>query len=1034
MESNKILSEFLKVFLNDKKEKVCFVNSYIDCFKDNELLKNCDIFVIDLKDNYSPLAPFLQILQALEPSENQLNENVFPLFLPAFSGYLNNGKVIIRKDDIILGQTFYEIKECRESIIKLIEILKAKKFLILNSQHLSVEAIEIIEELEKSKTKSKFIFSFDITETLTTSKRLTKLFTRIQDKKSYLEIVGDFKIESAKNNKNLSEVFKNFDDLVTVIRNIRAFRAIDQQLSLNNRIIKEINSYQITKKQYRTLIYGIALSFYTANDINNASTYFNMVLNSTEDDVLTVNSLYYLGCTYYEKRDNAKASKYASIVMQKIRNNKDSLMYAYAVKLSYISCARTTQKVLINLYEKACEILKKNDLLTNYVDTILNVPTCYLDEPETLKDKVLYYLFDDLDKFENLKNDYILASVYNDIGIIYGMLKEDDKAQKYYDLSEKLRNKIGELSFIIRQKNLFSYNNLTCAKYKASYEVLKPYTSNFKDLKDFGEITDTLRNIVLPFFYTRNYKNAYTLLNLIIYILKLFNYDKIVNNSYVPEISNIKIYKTVIDIANEDYVRAEFSFNNLISSKNHYSNCLKPFLFYIKAAILLNSNNFDEAIDLFEEGFFYFTSVTEPKEHSEVFILYEFSRLLKKLGYQQDSDIYFKRGFKIAKDSNLTFYTKGKNFLTLEEFDNDFLDLGELNFDPVYLQAFAEKEKITNDLHSKVLDSQFLNRIISISNENDSIKKYVNIVLKSILDYTACESAVYIEETSKKWNFYSVSANGDRITLPENYEYYFNLSNSRKIVRDKISNCYFANLSKFKYRLGFVIIPNEKNKYILDNIPILDIVMSVIQNKLIMKKQQESLITTSTYDSLSGLNNRASLIDFLDITGNKIQRLIQKEKNIPLYTVCFIDLDNFKYYNDNFGHKVGDYMISFFSELLKNSFRHVDFISRFGGDEFVIILPETPPENCKLLAERLYKSLENKNYFIPELESILNRKILIPRNRCLSFSMGICSNFDIPDKADLQEVVKYADIAMYNSKKDGKSKCSIWKKDLYCEL
>ncbi len=296
------------------------------------------------------------------------------------------------------------------------------------------------------------------------------------------------------------------------------------------------------------------------------------------------------------------------------------------------------------------------------------------------------------------------------------------------------------------------------------------------------------------------------------------------------------------------------------------------------------------------------------------------------------------------------------------------------------------------------------------------------------MDYTVCDAVYYIEKTDNSWESQSIVSNSEKKHLPEKNEYYFTLSDSRDFVYDSFTSSYVANLSKYRFTLGFIIVPNEKNKISYENFQTLNIALSIIQNKLIMKMQQESLMTISTVDTLTGLNNRANLIEHIEILEKQISRLEQKNKSVPLYTICFIDLDNFKYYNDSFGHKAGDILLKKFSSLLKDVFRQTDFIARFGGDEFLIIMQGTSTENAKLLAERIYKSLEMNNYFVPDLEHFLNKKLRIPHEKLLNFSMGLCSNFDLDDPKNLTEVIKFADSAMYSSKQSGKGRCTIWKK------
>ena len=175
------------------------------------------------------------------------------------------------------------------------------------------------------------------------------------------------------------------------------------------------------------------------------------------------------------------------------------------------------------------------------------------------------------------------------------------------------------------------------------------------------------------------------------------------------------------------------------------------------------------------------------------------------------------------------------------------------------------------------------------------------------------------------------------------------------------------------------------------------------------------------------LNNRHALQKQLLVDGDRIRRYAKRKSTKIQVSIAFMDLDNFKYYNDTFGHNAGDLFITCFAKLLKNTCRQVDFISRFGGDEFVVVMTDTnETESCRVY-ERLKEALAKEEYFIPQLRNLLGVNTLeIPSNRYLGFSMGICTNYDIEDASDLNAVLKNADKALYHSKETCKGTCTIW--------
>lgn len=165
-----------------------------------------------------------------------------------------------------------------------------------------------------------------------------------------------------------------------------------------------------------------------------------------------------------------------------------------------------------------------------------------------------------------------------------------------------------------------------------------------------------------------------------------------------------------------------------------------------------------------------------------------------------------------------------------------------------------------------------------------------------------------------------------------------------------------------------------------------------------LEKNQEKLRELMLTDPLTGTANRRHLDARLGIELDRMRRY-----NTPL-TVVMADLDNFKAINDIHGHEVGDKVLKATATVIRANLRNTDFVARFGGEEFVILLPETGIEGSKLLAERIRIAVANE--WIPAV------------GHAVTASFGIATT----QRAETaQEVLKRADMAMYQSKRLGKN-------------
>jgi diguanylate cyclase (GGDEF)-like protein len=171
-----------------------------------------------------------------------------------------------------------------------------------------------------------------------------------------------------------------------------------------------------------------------------------------------------------------------------------------------------------------------------------------------------------------------------------------------------------------------------------------------------------------------------------------------------------------------------------------------------------------------------------------------------------------------------------------------------------------------------------------------------------------------------------------------------------------------------------------------------------IENAILFQRTEQLTIT----DDLTKLSNSRYLNIYLS---REIKRC--KRHGIPL-SVIFLDLDGFKSINDQYGHLAGSGTLAEVGAILAEAVRESDILARYGGDEFVVVLPETPPGGALVIAERLRKSIEG--------HAFLQSQGLCAR---ISASFGISS---YPDHALTPEgLIQKADQAMYRVKERDKN-------------
>ncbi len=156
-------------------------------------------------------------------------------------------------------------------------------------------------------------------------------------------------------------------------------------------------------------------------------------------------------------------------------------------------------------------------------------------------------------------------------------------------------------------------------------------------------------------------------------------------------------------------------------------------------------------------------------------------------------------------------------------------------------------------------------------------------------------------------------------------------------------------------------------------------------------------------DGLTGLYNHRFFKESV------IKEVARAKRHNHSFSLIFMDLDNFKVYNDNNGHPEGDYLLKRLSKLLLKNIRGTDILARYGGEEFVVLLPETTKNSAYLLAEKLRRRIEACPFRNEET---------LPLGK-VTASLGVSTYPE--DGTDPADMVKHADNLLYEAKEKGRN-------------
>lgn len=174
----------------------------------------------------------------------------------------------------------------------------------------------------------------------------------------------------------------------------------------------------------------------------------------------------------------------------------------------------------------------------------------------------------------------------------------------------------------------------------------------------------------------------------------------------------------------------------------------------------------------------------------------------------------------------------------------------------------------------------------------------------------------------------------------------------------------------------------------------------------VSKSREKEHEHAANVDALTGANNRRWLQDTIESL--KGHELLER---MPL-AVLMLDVDHFKRFNDSYGHKSGDLVLQMVARTIRKSLRPSDMLARFGGEEFLILLPCTPAKQARLVAERLRKAVERCQITAEQGQALPS----------VTISVGVSP---LAEQETIEQAIELADQALYQAKHNGRNRIEI---------
>lgn len=1024
---------------------------------------NIQYHQFDATDMCSAYEPFLDYISSgvkyLDIDMEKMFEvcKVLPIQKHMFKRFFENG-IFIRNEILIYNEYEYEKTAFRNSIFLMIKYIAKKQpvIFIFNKLHIALDTtIEMIDLLITDGCKDiSFLMSYDNSYSIDTY--MQSKWIDLNNTLVKYDLIVEWQSNSPNkgNMGGLNSDLNKLPEYYKKIYNMKETMAFEQAYYYAN-VLHSIISKNKSKIDIslRYDFYGVfTIICVYANKIASAILFCNEIKQlrndkeCSEEMKIRVDFFYDYLLAYTQmyndhEADANESAKRCIELAQKLGDERSIFCGELIEHMSRFSGWKND--VWLGAYnEKLDEKLIKRAEKFGYINHLAHILVYAFDN-----DSEKYNTVDGLEeRIPYWKKGIDIAAGINNTKFVLEACKKAimlASTSGYYDVSDYIYLNYSKPVVIktndsYEEANIyngFGFNKCMESNYKTANEYFNKALDLFMRDGKYDYVAETIYNMSINCIKAGDYENGDIFITAVIKILEKLR-TSMMRVCHLSKLCGLKAICTVMN-------------GNLYTACN-YANRAKQ---YLSAA--LNISIHDPYIKYWRDDIF----------------LYNYAKICIELemNNETEAEAYFKRALELTSGggtyNNLLFECdnihdfKVKYEAERKNVHNDKkLSLEKYSIDEI-LQATKnislkiEYDAMKNDIEfidtwKQLLSNLGNNPFLLVENAANSFKNNYNVTNFIVIQYSGEEPAIlysdseiyldrerlngitkYFEDNPKEL-FASKFERG--------FDYY---SDILSYFEGDIIASFFAVPFFKKGKLDIIIVTYSKikntwnrqenkikiyeNNLVFYSIVFRELVDSLdrindkakIENKASLEIANEELKKLASIDRLTKIYNRQGLY-------NKIDEYA--ERHINDICVAYIDLDNFKYYNDHFGHDVGDVVLKEVAHVFNSICGENDIAVRYGGDEFLILFNT---DDCNFAVNKvktIYDIFKQNNYYIDKIGSILLKPVDIPEEYRISASIGVAKVCGNNLKDDISIAITNADKTLYYIKRTTKRACRTW--------
>lgn len=1052
---------------------------------DSNILLLCHEYTsVQMQSAFEPFLIWIRNLyfnyyQDVTPQDFIEECNVYPLHKSLFISYLQEG-YCHRDEDIIIYEMNYERIRMNQSIISILNYLAADHpfILALNNAHLApkstIDLLKVLIDSQPVKNMGVIISYNEVSQTIPYATEAWKaLIKQAEDKKRLIDFGTTERQQFVAPTIQFSPCIPSFPNYILMIHNLVHTLAIEQAnyyLDILYHKLEVEHSF-VAKELKEKILYLYSLTTIYLGDYSKALLLLDKlkeIVNPDTEQVMYFQCIYFSGIAHTHNGLYDLGIKKSKECLEHIpEENRDYYIFK-AHLLEYIAIFRGWNTIFFQDFyleniDSFCEETKKY----NYLNHLAHIYTfAYGNSSES----VMEFLQRGVDLALSLDNLYFAMEIYKKNILVLSAFGHFDLVEQYY---KKCIDLLTYFNKPIEEANTYAglgYNSTVSGDYEKANDYYNKAITIYYRLSSLDSICEMLYNKTINAVLAQDYENS------VIYSTKCLEILDKMKEFKLKICNTSKLY----GLAALSYFWLDSEYNCslcLASAKRYLSHLLECtddskfylwdddlFLYYFVMGLLRKKSkeyfyaqsDFEHAYHhmMRSKGNLFFSYHQFAIEQADLYAILgreaEGTDILQKcLAYTNENKLKIQSYHtscalekKAPQDTSFNLAMGEITMTMIDELTNHLATQKELERKEKHIEFLStcqdmisqeqEKQALIQTTIVHIQNHFLLDQIILLARDEEQLKPFYFAE-----DFPLTQE--HIQLITSKLSYYPRGFITSR--MEKCYEEFYDITNIFGtdeitylicipiIINNVIENVligftrlkdnFVSNFSPLTE--GELTVLRFSFKQLVDSIDRIDFNKKILEYNNELKDMNNKLHQSAVTDILTDLLNRQG---FMKLVGTTSNDLAHKEKTTTgNLTILYIDLDSFKYYNDTFGHAVGDCILVQFANILKKIAKEKGYAVRYGGDEFLLVLPDTSIEMAEIAAQSIYKELEIQNYFIDQIPHHGE----IPKEHYISCSIGIACT-DYAQGYGINETLKHADESLYDVKKHEKHTYRIWQK------